>query len=141
MEVPPKNNSNIYSRNSIKTILIISADFDLREALSDISKSPLNEGYYVMCADRLSDGVELIEETAFDLICIDYNTVGPNTYTLLEFTTKTLDMNSVTPKIVLTESFDHLTSNERNRMLNFASRVTCKKASYFNIPGLLRSHN
>jgi len=97
----------------------------------ELENMMLNGTLWLISTSKLSDAITLIEENRFDVICIDYSAVGANTLTLLEYSTKTLELNIRTPKVVLTDSFIHISDKDRKDILCFASKVISKTAKYF----------
>ncbi len=119
-------------------ILVLSkcSDFVTIENLSLDTFRSARE-FHLITTDKISEAITLIEENYFDLICIDYAAVGINTLTLLEYTTKTSDLNSHATKIVLTESFSHISSRHREDVLCFANKVISKSADYFSMTKII----
>ncbi len=121
-----------------KNVLLLTKRLDnIAAGKLTFSNTNLSSHYCMISTEKLSEAIALIEESRFDMICIDYEAAGPNTLTLLEYSTKALKLNSSTPKIVLTESFAHISSKHRAEILCFASKVTSKTAEYFCLENVL----
>lgn len=117
-----------------RKVLVLSKSTDYIGAKGlELENMVLNGSLWLISTNKLSEAIALIEENRFDVICIDYSAVGTNTLTLLEYSTKTLELNIRTPKVVLTDSFTHISSKDRNDILGFASKVISKTAKYFSL--------
>ena len=121
-------------KSRLKKVLVLSKSNDYINAKGlKLENLILNRALWLVSTNKLSEAITLIEENRFDVICIDYSAVGTNTLTLLEYTTKTLALNTSTPKVVFTDSFTHISNKDRNDILCFASKVISKTAKYFSL--------
>ena len=124
--------------NSPFRVLILSKNYaQMNPENLQIANTEFNRDYYIFSTDRITETITQIEENKFDLICIDYEAMGPNAIALLEYSTKILDVNAITPKIVLTDSFTHITSDQRKSILRFAKKVVSKTAAYFSLENII----
>ena len=125
-------------KNAPFKVLILSKNYSQMNPVDlQITETEVGRDYYIYSTDRITETIMQIEESKFDLICIDYETMGPNALTLLEYSTKVLEVNSETPKIVLTDSFTHITSDQRKNILRFAKKVVSKTAAYFSLENII----
>ena len=121
-----------------KRVLIMSKDRScIRRLDNTLSFSGLDRDYKLFIFDNINETILHAEEYNFDIIVIDYCVSPESSLTLLEYLSKVNTPTINTPKIVLTENFDQIENTERDALLDYANRVICKSAHYFDIQELL----